>query len=432
MKAKEIILLIFIVVAGVIFYYAQTGQLHINIDWDGGFFFYQEEFSFDELQVIDPPFPRELKLINAHSDVAVQGTGEEKITISFKKTIRSKDEEEAKEVSDKLKMVIDKNGDLLKISTTREKFKRKRFRTDFKIFLPANMDIKVDNSYGLVEVSRVGNTNINNPHGETIVSDINGELIIQNSYENIDVKRIETDCRIDNKHASVHINDVKGNTTIFHKYGEIHLENLSQDVSIDGSHSEIFGRKLAGPIKIETSYENIILFDIGPTEIKSNHSDVEIKGAENNLSITDRYGKVELNDIRGDLKVEGKNLEVYGNTIHGEKILISTSYEDIELYEFSGEAKIFLAHGDMLLKPSPLSHDLEVKGEYAGIDLHWPTGEKYPVEAKSQGGEIKWNIPAELSFKEENSLSVIRAFIQEIGKPSILLSTTYGDIKIEE
>ncbi|HDZ26742.1 MAG TPA: hypothetical protein ENH65_09580, partial [Candidatus Aminicenantes bacterium] len=74
MKAKEIILLILIIAVGVTFYHAHTGKIYIDID--DHIFFDHEKFVYEEFQELEPPFPPQLKVINAHGDIEIQGTDE--------------------------------------------------------------------------------------------------------------------------------------------------------------------------------------------------------------------------------------------------------------------------------------------------------------------------------------------------------------------
>jgi len=432
MKAKEIILLILIIVAGVFFYHAYTGKLDFSFAIDDHFFFLTDEFAYEEFQELEPLFPPKLQIINAHGDIEIQGTDEERITISFQKKIHRKNEEQAKEVSDKLKMIINKDAHQLTISTNRDEFRRTNFRTSFRISLPPGMDVEVENSHGTVKASKVRNTNISNRHGKIIASDIGGDLVIKNSYKDVEIENVQSDCQLESKHSTIFIKSVKGKTQIDHRYGKIHLENISQDVKVEGSHSEIFGKNLMGSVEIETSYKDIALFDVGPTKIRGHHSLVEVEGAREYLDVKDNYGKVKVNNIQGDLIIEGKNLDLYGKTIVGQKIYISSSYGNIELSEFSGQTTILLSHGEIVLEPSPLTHSIEVKGKYADIKFYWPLGGKYPFEAKAKYGDIKWRLPIELTFQEENNVSSIKAFLQEKENPPIFISTSYGTIRIEE
>ena len=430
MKAKEIILLILIIVVGVTFYHAHTGKIYI--DFDDHISFDHEKFVYEEFQELEPPFPPLLQVTNAHGNVEIQGTDEERITVSFEKTIWRRNEEQAKEIADELKMIIDKDAQQLTISTNRNEFRRRNFRTNFKISVPAGRDVDVKNSYGTVKAKKVGNAHIKNHHGKIIASDISGELSIENSYKDIEVENAQSNCQIEGKYADVFVNDVKGKTQIDHRYGKVRVENISQDVKIEGSHSSVYGENLMGSVEVTTSYKKIALFDVGPTKIRARHSPVEVDGAREYLDIEDNYSKVNVDNLRGDLIVDGKNLGVYGKTIVGQKIHIISSYRNIELSEFSGKTTIFLEHGAIVLDPSPLTHPIEAIGKYADIKFYWPLREKYPFEAKAKNGDIKWRLPEEISIQEEDHMSIVKAFLEEKEKPSISLSTSYRTIRIEE
>jgi hypothetical protein len=430
MKAKEIIFLILIIVAGVTFYHANTGKIYIDID--DQIFFDHQKFVYEEFQVLEPPFPAQLKVINAHGDVKIQGTDDEKLTISFEKTIWRSNEEQAKEVADELKMIIDKDAQQLTISTNRSNFRRRNFRTNFKISLPLGTDVDVKNSYGTVKTVMVGNTNIKNHHGRIIASEIAGELFIDNSYKDIEVESVQSNCQIEGEHADVFVNGVKGKTQIDHRYGKVRLENILQDVKVKGSHSAVYGENLMGAVDISTSYKKIALFDVGATKIKARHCPVEIEGARDYVDVEDNYSKVNVDNLQGDLVVDGRNLAVYGKKIVGQKIYVTSSYRDIELSEFSGKTTILLEHGTIVLDPSPLTHSIEVRGKYADINFYWPLREKYPFEATAKNGDIKWRLPDEISIQEEDHMSIVKAFLEEKEKPPIFLSTSYRTIRVEE
>ncbi|UCC39783.1 MAG: hypothetical protein JSV96_18730 [Candidatus Aminicenantes bacterium] len=432
MRAKEIVVLILIIGAGIIFYHAQTGKLHIDWDIEDHIYFSLEEYISEESQEIQPPFPALIEIDNSHGDIEIHGTEEEKITVRFQKVIWRKNEEKAKEVSDKLRMIVNRDADKITLSTNRDEFKRKNFETNFRISLPQGTDIRLRNSYGLVQISKTGNTNIYNRYGKVITSRINGELSIQNSYRDVEVRDVQLDCKIDSKYSKVTVEDVRGETRIDHRNGKVRLENISQKVEVYGDYTEIFGQNLTGTSEFETSYRKITLYEIGPTKIKGSHSYVEVDGAKGNLEILNKYNKVNLNNIQGNLKVEGKSLAVYGKTIIGESIAVSSSYRDVELIEFSGKTTLILSHGKAVLEPSQLTHPIEVQGSYSDINLSWPLGGKYPFEAQAKGGKIKWDLPDELSSQQENGVTIIKAFLQETGNPSIFLSTSYGTIRVEQ
>ena len=434
MKIKEIIILILIIAAGSFSYYAHTGKFGFTIDFGEGFFWNLEEFTFEEFQEVKLsfPVPSQLQIINSHGEIEIQGTEEEKITITFQKKIWRKDEEQAREVSENLKMIVNEDEDLVKITTNRSEFKKKNFHTNFRISIPQGMDIEVDNSYGLVKASKVGKTKIKNRHGEIILSEVGGELYVENSYEDIDLENVQSDCQIESKHSTVFVKNVKGGTKINHRNGKIYLENISQKVDIESPHTEIYGYGLKAEVEVENSYEKITLHDVGATTITGHHSEVEVDGVQGDLKITNNHTKANLNNIEGNIDIKGKSLAISGRKIVGEQISISSSYKNIELTEFSAKTSILNNHGDTILDPVFISHPIQVKSEYGAIKFFWPKGKKHPFEARAISGEVKWNLPAEISRWEEGRTSIVKAFLQEKDKPSVFLSTSYGDIVVKE
>lgn len=430
MRGREIVLLILIICAGVFFYHAQTGKIDWDVDWGDGFFFGHEEFVFEETQDIDTPLPPLLQITNEHGDVEIQGWTEDRITIVFQERIWRRNEEQAKEVADRLRMTLDQDEQALILSSNRGDFRRKNFETNFRISLPAGMAVKVDNAHGLVRVTDVRKADIRNRHDDVIASGIQEGLVLENSYDDVEVSDVRGHCRISNRHADVTVSNIQGSLSLTHGYGEVSCEDVAQDVTIDGSHTKVFGQNISGQTEVQSSYEKIVLNDVGPVIIRGNHSPVEVSGADS-LDLFNRYSRVTLAGIRGNVKIEGKSLQVTGRQITGEEILISTSYETVELTEFSGKTQITLSHGRVELQPALLAHPFEVRGEYTDILFVWPAGARNPLEARVKNGEIKWELPFELSLEKENGISLIKAFQEEADKPPVYLSTSYATIRIE-
>jgi hypothetical protein len=432
MKGKEIILLILIVAAGIIFYHAQTGKIWVDWELDDGIFIGQDEFVYQETEEISPPFASHLTISNVHGQVEVQGTARDSISITLEKRIYRRKQKQADEVAETLHMIVQQDNENIRISTNRDDFRNRRFRTNFKVEVPENMAVEVKNSYGEVRISRVQLAKIRNPNGRVFVADITGELDINNSYRDIEVENVRSDCLINSHNCRVTVEGVGGNVDLTHKYGKVHLEDIGRSLTVKGSNTEVFGQNVSGLTDIRSSYRKVELADVGPVKINTRNSRIEIKGAKQTVDIEASYGKAELFDIRGNLRIDGKNFEVYGDSITGENISISTTYRKVELIRFQGNTEIDISNGNANLEPLPLSYPIEVNGRYADITFYRHSGDKYPLEARVKGGNIDWTTSEELSRKEEDGYSVVRAFSQEKDRPSILLSTVYGSIRIEE
>ncbi len=431
MKGKEILLLILIVVAGVVFYYAQTGRFHIGLEWEDDFFLGGEQYTFEESQSVEPPFASTLRLTNAHGDVEILGTDDPGMTITLQKQVWRRHEEEAKDVASKLHIIIDKKEGLVSLSSNRNDFKRRNFRTHFRLRLPKTMSVEVENSYGTASIARVQSVSIVNSHGQVAVSDVAGDVTSENSYEDVEVENIGGNCRVDGRHSSVTVRGVRGSANIDHAYGGIRLENIAGRVQVKSTHSDLHGQGLASGADCEGSYEKVTLIDVGPIKAWGHHWDVEVQGGRGNLYVKDSYATVRITDLKGNLTVDGRNVEVFADRVAADEIQITSSYENIELTEFSGKTTVSLAHGDLILKPVALSQPIEVRDVYSDITLYWPAEGRFPFEGQVRGGDILWNLLEKPDSRHENGLTTLRAFGGETNKPAISLSTTYGDIRVE-
>jgi hypothetical protein len=437
MKAKEIVLLIFIIVAGIIFYQVKTGN--IIEDWNLDFAFDLEEFTYEESEVIEPPLPASLRVINAHGNVIVQGADTDRITLTLEKRIWRRTEEEAGKIAERLHPIVSKDESRVTISTNRDELRSRRmhigfyrgFETDLSLTVPQNMTVDIENRYGLAKAVQVGSTSINNPHGQVAVSQVEGKLRVTNSYEDVDVEGVHSACDLESRHSNLRARDIEGEMTIDQSHGLVRLWRIGQKITLSGPHTEVIGEDLPGLLDIRNSYEKISLRRVGPTKIEGHHSPVEVDDVNGDLDITDNYDSADLRNIRGNIKVSGNNLSVSGKNLTGENISVSSSYEKIELVNFAGRTTVRNSHGDVVLTPLALTGPLDVACNNSAITLYWPEGGPYPFAAQTKNGDVLWRVPGEISVEEKNHLTTARAFLDLSGKPSIKLDTTYNDIRIE-
>jgi hypothetical protein len=356
----------------------------------------------------------------------------DKITLTFEKKIWRRNEEKAKEIAAKLHPIINKDDAAVILSTNRDEFKHRNFETYFRLSVPKNIKIDVTNSYGLVKVFQVGAATIDNRHGEVAAANVQGELDIENSYENVTLEDIQSRCQVKSRSSDISAKRVSGEMQIEQAYGLVKLQDVGQKIVIDGPHSEIDGEDLAGPLEIRNSYEKVALRRVGPTKIEGHHSAVEANDVNGNLEISDSYETVNLGNINGNLLFTGKSAGVAGTQIVGEEIYISSSYESISLSDFAGKTTILNSHGDVNLTPRPLTGPIEVRCDYTPIIFYWPGEDSYPLEAQTKSSDIYWRLAGSPAIEEKDGLTTARAFSDVVGKPRILLVTSYDEIRIEK
>lgn len=435
MRFREVLLVIVLLVAGVVVYEVQTGNWTTwgwTFNEDGEFFGFGKAYSFEETQTIEAPIPSSLDVTNIHGWVEVRGADQETVQLTFQKKIWRRDEADARAVADKLHDIVKKTADRLSFSTNRDDFAKRNFETGFILVVPRRMKVTVTNSYGPVKVAALKEADVRNRHGRVSASDIEGACALESSYEDIEAENLKAGCRVIDRHADVKLLSVAGDLGVDHSYGEVRFEDIGGKAVIGGSHSAVDGRRVRGPVSVESSYERISIVDAGATRVRARHCRVEAQDIHGNLDVETTYEPVKAMNVQGSLQVSGNNVAVTASLIKGPEISVTSSYENVDLEDFSAKVKISLRHGGLVLRPSDLRFPVDVRNEYGNIDLYWPAGEASPLEAQTRGGSVHWGLPGKPSLEKSNGTSLIKAFVENADRPAVSLSTTYGDIRIQE
>jgi hypothetical protein len=431
MKAREIVLLLLIIAAGVTVHEVREGNIPFVWDLDEGFLWNGREFSYEETLTLDAPMPGALVVENAHGAVDVQAAATDTIAVLFTKRIYRRDEHDARAVADRLRAVFRREADRVVLSSNRSDFKRRRgFGTDFKIVCPAGTAVTVQNSYGKVVADGLAALSVENPHGEVRAGRIAGPVSVVSTYNEVELLDCGADVSVDARHSDVSVRNVKGKLTALQHYGSIQIEGVAGVAKVDANHAALTALDCPAGLEISDSYETIRLVRVGPVRIEADHADIEAEEVGGTCWIRDFYADVRLTGVRGAVTIDGRSLSVTGRSLSGAENSVTTSYESVDLGGFSGRTVVRLSHGDLTLAPAALTGALEVQAEYAKIRLVWPAGERCPLEARSRGGRVHWALDAP-SQTETNGSFVLRAFEDATGRPPVTLSTTYEDIVIE-
>jgi hypothetical protein len=430
MRAREIVLALLIILAGVSLTFVKSGRLSIDgeeiFGWSG------REFRFEETRDIPGPVPAWLEVANSHGAVTVEAAATDQVRIVFTKRVWRKDEAAAKSTAETIKLIANQTGDRLVLSTNREELKAKRFETDIRVQVPAATLVLAKSSYGPIKVIGVARADLINSHGRVSAAAIAGPLIVRTSYEPVDVEGIAGDCRIEAPHGEVNVRAVEGELIIENSYERIRVEKTSKTLTIVGSHSDILAKELGGRAEIGSSYEPIRVAGAKDVKIHGLQCDIELIEIAGAAEVFNDHGFVRAKGITGGLKVDGRDVGVSASDIAGPEIRIATSYQNVDLLDFSGPAVIILSHGDLRLRLRDLSAGVEVQGSYAAVGLEWPAGVVAPLDVKTTSGEIRWNLAGKPASLTTNGSSELKAFPEAAGKPGVSIVTSYGDVTIRE
>jgi len=431
MKFREVLLVVVLILAGLVVYQVQTGHWNLDFNWGDDFVGLGKEYTTEETRTIEAPLPPAIEVVNGHGWVEVRGGDQDTVQLTFKKVVWRKTEEEARDISDRLKYTLTTAADKLTLATNRDEFRKKNFETGFILTVPRTMIVWITNAYGAVRVEGVKEATVLNRHGELYASDIQGPCTFETSYEDLEAMKIQGECRITNSHADVRAVAIAGDLWIETSYARVRVEDAGQKADIRGSNIDVDARRVAGAVTVDTSYEKVFLSDVGPATVRARHTAVIAEKVRGDLDVSTSDESVQASIIQGDFLVSANNSDVSATGIEGDQIAITSSYENVILDDFSAEVTVVLRNGNLVLKPRDMKHGMDVRNEYGTIHLAWPAGETARLEARSKGGEVEWGLSEKPDVEQTNGVSLVKAFTANSGSPLIYLSTTYENIRID-
>lgn len=427
MKAKEVLLLIFIVVIGVGLHYLKDLKLTVD-DWEAGSPFRGESFLFEEVKTEAPAGT--LEIINSHGSIHIEAGETQEIEIILEKRVWKKTEPEARELADQIKLLSTRDSQRLLLTTNRDTFRRKNFSTGFRVRVPDQTAVIVRNSYGLVRIAGVRQVELENRQGRVDIVEVSGPVRVINSHEKVSIMDVGGECRLETKHSSALLSRIAGPVRIDCAHENLELFDLKDTLDLKSSHTRIKAVRIAGPSQISGSYELISLSEIGPAVIRGHHSPVEVDAARGQLEIETSYERIRLADLEGDLVVRARSSRVDVNGARAARLQIETTYEPVNLVDFSGQLELKLRHASLRLSPLNLDFPMTATTEYGNIKFFWPENQTARLEASSKGGRISWRLPFSPDENTSNGLAVVRAFSGASDRPEIKLITSYGNIEI--
>jgi len=435
MKFKEILLVVVLVLAGLALFQFKTGRWsfdEINWGWDNDFGFVGREVTAEETRTIEGPLPAAIEIENGHGWVEVRGADQDFAQLTFKKIVWRRNEEEAKDIADRLKYTMTTAADKLTLATNRDEFRRKNFETGFVLTVPRSMIVHVNNGYGVVRIEAVKETTVRNRNGEVFVSNVDGPCVLETSYDDVEVNEIKGTCRILNRNGDVRAASVTGDLSVETSYARIRVQDAGGTADLRGRNTDVEAVRVAGTVTVDTSYEKVHLTDVGPAKVTGHNMAVTAENVRGDLDIQTSYDVVRANGVKGSFFVDARNSAVSATGIDGPSITVRTSYENVSLADFSAETSVVCNNGNVIVEPRTLKSGLDVRNENGKIDLVWPSGERARLEARSKGGEVKWGLPDRPDVDETNGVSLVKAFSQDAAAPLVYLSTTYDNIRIQE
>jgi hypothetical protein len=242
-----------------------------------------------------------IQISNKFGEVKVNDMGGDSITIKVLITIDNASDNKAREMLNRIKISLQKDGDMINGNTDIEEgFKgNNSFTIDYLINAPKDKNLFITNKYGNVVINELyGNGSFDVSYGSMTAgkmhSPAGSPIKISVAYGKANLETIN-DAEIDVKYSKLYTDEVN-NLQLTTKYSEINFHKI-------------------GKLNLDSKYDGYSIDEIDHIKAVSRYTNYKIELLTGNLDLDTGYGSVRVN------KVDPK----FG------KILITNSYGGITL-----------------------------------------------------------------------------------------------------
>ena len=346
--AGGIVLLVFIVIAGVIAHETAGSnwgnvrdQLQMDDD-DLGIF--GDPYTFEE--TLDQSFPNngDLRIVCDRGTLNITTADDEKIHVVVHKKLYAHAQDDANKYNEGTKPEITVNGSSVLLNANTDGAGDHGVTADMDISLPAGAAIDVAAKRGDVTINeRKAGVKITLQHGDVALTQITGPVAVSLEKGSVRATQITGDVDISGRVDSASIEEVSGAVRLNGDfYEDVRLSKIAKTVTFKTSRSDmqfasipgdldiasdqVRGSELSGPSRVVTSSKDIHLENVsGDLDVQSNNGDVEIttggKGPAGKMSLATEHGDVAL---------------TVAGTTPPDKVNVATQHGDVTLTLASG------------------------------------------------------------------------------------------------
>jgi len=384
--ASEVILLVLILALGTLVskivlrpWQQWPASMGINMDNEDFEGLFMNSYTYTQtLSHQARPQPHIL-VVDRHGDVEVHAAGQATVDGVVKKTIWAPSEEEARKLSDQVKIEIVEEAGRYLVKTNLDSLpdSAHNVRLDYTLRVPyaTSAEVTVEHGDAILDGLKAEQA-VTARHGDAHITNVEGLVRVTRGSGLTEVRDLKGSVEVEGRGSDVDISGVTGTVSLNGEFsGDMHFRDIAQTLQFKSSRTEMTAQRLTGRLNMEV-------------------------------------GSLELNGIEGPFE-------------------ISTRQKDITLTDFKHSVKITDTNGDVELRTStPPTHPIEVDLNKGQIELSLPSSSSFQIDAASRHGEVESDFsgPA-LKVAKEGENPTISGSVGK-GGPSIRLDTQYGTVRL--
>lgn len=401
---------------------------------------------FTESQITDASGIATIEISNEYGDVTIRRTSDPKaqISIGLRKEVFTRRSESAESISDKVKLKVNREGGLLKVSTTRDSGAEYRVKTHIEIDTPTPLDTRITNRHGKIVVEGAKAVNVSGEFDDMRVADVTGDCNAKNRHGNLEVVSAVLGCHVEVEYGDAHVEKLLAPSRVEVTHGNLSAVDLAA-LTANLKFSDLQARKIAGALITQGQHSDLRIDDVKGDVTLNNQGDIDIQNILGHISIDNQRGHVRLlkaaaavlikntfeevaaSDVGGLLEVTNQHGSIHAHRFSkGAKL--ETDSENVKAADFSGPLNITVKRGDVSVKPiRKVLSPIDIQVDIGDVTLALPDSINALIDASVERGSVDGNVGALKSSEQGKRL--LRATIGA-GGALVKLRSRLGDIKV--
>lgn len=422
-----------------------------GLNFDGDFPFRFARFrgpshDFTDSQTAEAAGIETIDVQNAFGDVTVRRTTDPKATtvsVSLRKEVFTRRSESAEAVADKVKLVLTREGSVLKIASSRGN-RTDRVRTHIDIETPAPLDTHVTNRHGKIVVEGAKTLNVSGDYDEMRVVDITGECTAKNRHGNVEVISAARGCRVDVEFGDAHVERLAAASVVDVAHGTLSAVEI-QALTANLRFADLQARKIAGDLQTQGEHSDLRIEDVKGTVSLKNQGDIDLQNVGGRVQIENERGHVRLmkaaagvlirntfdtvaaSDVAGLLEIVNEHGEIHAQRFT-KGARLETDSEDVDVTDFEGPLNVIAKRGNVAVKPvRKVTSPMDIQVDIGDVHLGLPDSINALIDASVERGDVTGNVGALRSTEQGKRL--LKATIGA-GGALLKLRSRLGDIQV--
>jgi DUF4097 and DUF4098 domain-containing protein YvlB len=294
-------------------------------------------------------------------------------------------------------------------------FPLRRARVNFKVVIPEAVELTLRTRYGDIAINGCGN-----------------KISLENKQGDISVKHVAGDLEINHRSGRVTLAQVEGKVDLSANYSRIRINNVSA-LKLNCSKSSAAISGVEHDTRIEYgAYSSIAMEECGGLFFEGRQTKLKLKRINHRIRIKNAHQPIYMSEINGDVFIDGRNCRIDMDKVTAGEVVVKNAYNYAALDKISARnLDLLLRNGDLDLAFDRITGKINIKNRHSKVTLIVPAGVQPLYNIQARYGSVINRTSDRLTLIKERGRVLANSNALE-GSPEIAISTTYGDILLDD